>query len=235
MKAILLAAGKGERLKEITQKIPKPMLKIKGEVILEHNIKWLKEQGIRNVYINLHYLSEAIKNYFRDGKKLGVKIYYSYEPIILGTAGGVKKIVSSWRRKETFMVIYGDNFYHLAYNLKDMIKFHFNKKGIATVGLYRKKSEAKKSGVVMVDRNNLITNFTEKPSWKDRIKGDLINTGLYILEPKILNYVPDGYSDFGKDIFQRLLKNKLPVYGFLFKDSLVAIDTPELYKKTIKL
>ncbi|MCK4786724.1 MAG: nucleotidyltransferase family protein, partial [Desulfobacteraceae bacterium] len=120
MKAIILAAGKGERLKELTEKVPKPMLRINGEIILEHNLKWLKEYGIEEVFINLHYLPEVIQDYFKNGNAWGIKINYSCEKEILGTAGGVKKIIEDcgWNKwDDDFLLIYGDNLYPFSYNL----------------------------------------------------------------------------------------------------------------------
>jgi NDP-sugar pyrophosphorylase family protein len=122
MKAIILAAGKCKRLKGTVDNIPKPMIRIKGEPILEHNVEWLKRFGIKEIYINLHHFPDAIKNYFGDGKKMGVKIRYSYEPKLLGTAGGVRRIIDKYWNSEdtdTFLVIYGDNF--LDFNLNKII------------------------------------------------------------------------------------------------------------------
>lgn len=238
IKAIVLAAGKGERLKKFTKKVPKPMLKIKEEVILEHNLKWLKKFGIKEVYINLHYLPEIIENYFGNGSKLGLNIKYSYEKKLLGTAGAVKKI-GRWIKDDCFLVIYGDNFYPSSYNLEDFVKFHFIKKAMVSIGLFRKRSEIAKSGVVLLNKEEKITNFFEKPSEKEQSleirKEGLINAGLYILNRKIIDYIPDGFSDFGKDVFPKLLKKNLPIYGYIFKTPVIAIDTINLYKEYSKI
>jgi mannose-1-phosphate guanylyltransferase/phosphomannomutase len=236
MKAIILAAGRGERLRGLTRQIPKPMLKIKGEIILEHNIKWLKKYGVREFYINLHYRPDMVRDYFKNGSRLGIKIYYSEEKIILGTAGGVKKIINKYNLRESessVLVVYGDNFYPLSYNLGDFMDFHFIKKSLVTIGLYRKRSEVWKSGVVEIDRKHLIRDFIEKSADK-KIKNDLVNTGLYVLEASVFDYLPEKYADFPYDIFPELLRNKINMYGFIFKNGLTAIDTPELYKKAIK-
>src|SRR3989339_584799 len=110
MKAIVLAAGKGERLGEITAKVPKPMIEIMGRPILAHNLEWLKASGIREFYINLCHLPEKIVSYFGDGSKYGMKIKYSYEDTLLGTAGRVRKIVTENfpETQEPFLVVYGD-------------------------------------------------------------------------------------------------------------------------------
>ncbi|MFA6436781.1 MAG: NDP-sugar synthase [Candidatus Paceibacterota bacterium] len=237
MKVILLAAGKSTRLKKITENIPKPMLRVGNEIVLEHNIFWLKKYGIYDIYINLHYLPKVIKDYFGNGKKLGIKIKYSYEKEILGTAGGIKKIIDRYKKdnwKSDFLVVYGDSFYPIDYDLKKIIAFHKKKKGIATIGFYHKKSEIWKSGIAVLDENKRINNFIEKPNPKE-IKSDLVNTGIYIFSSGIINYLPKSFSDFGKDIFPTLLKKNIPIYGYVFRQDLIPIDTPELYLRAQKL
>ena len=136
MKAIILAAGKGERLKKYTAKIPKPMLTVKREIVLEHNLRWLKKNGIDEVYINLHYFPEVIRDYFVDGSPWGIKIKYSHENEILGTAGAVRKILNEYVSLEgegDYLVIYGDNFYPDNYQLAGLINFHLAKQGILTL------------------------------------------------------------------------------------------------------
>lgn len=234
MRAILLVAGKGERLGRVTETIPKPMLKVKGEIILEHNIKWLKKHGIKDFYINLHYLPEVVKDYFGDGHKWGVSIKYSYESRLLGTAGAVRNIVNCFKEDKwgyDFFVIYSDNFYPFHYNLKAFADFYFKKKGLISIGLYRKKRELYKSGVVFLDKDNRISGFIEKPKNVDRQEGGLINTGIYVVNKQLVDYIPRGFSDFGIDIFPKLIKRKIPMYGYVFRKSLIAVDTLELYQR----
>ncbi len=98
MKAVILAAGKGERLSEITQKIPKPMIEFKGKPLLQHNIELCKKFGIEDIYINLHHLPDKIRDYFGNGERFGVNIKYSYEKELLGTAGAVRRIArEQWK------------------------------------------------------------------------------------------------------------------------------------------
>lgn len=235
-RAIVLAAGKGERLAGITKEIPKPMIEIKSKPILEYNIEWLKKNNINEIYINLHHLPDMIKNYFGNGNKWGVKITYSYEPELLGTAGGVKKMarelfVSSYQLSdEAFLVLYGDNFYD--YNLKELMDFHLKRGGIATIGLYRKEGDLSQSGVVVLNEDGLVVRFIEKPKG-GKTGSNLVNTGMYILEPEILSFIPDGFSDFGKDIFPELIKSRMPVYGYIMQGVLIPVDTVELYQAAI--
>lgn len=243
MKAIILAAGKGERLGKLTRSIPKPMLKIKKKAILEYNIEWLRDFGIKDIYINLHHLSDVIKNYFNDGKKWNVNIQYSYEPKLLGTAGAVRKIAEDYWIKGSggedkyssypghhnpFLVVYGDNLFE--YDLKEIMNFHERKKGIATVAIYEK-DNVNQSGIVLLNDKNRIMKFIEKPR-PDEVVSHLVNTGLYILESEVLEYIsPDKVLDFGKDVFPQMIQNDENIFGVIFKGGLTAIDTPFLYKK----
>ncbi|CUS76667.1 Nucleotidyl transferase [Candidatus Kryptonium thompsonii] len=239
MRAILLAAGKGERLRDITKSIPKPMLKIKGKPILEHNIEWLKSHGITKIYINLHHLPDVITDYFEDGEKFGVSIKYSYEPQLLGTAGAVRKIlVNNWEEVEKgdfepLVVIYGDNLVN--FNLKEILDFHKRKGGVATIVVYEKE-DVSQSGIVLLDKNDRVLKFIEKPRPEERLS-HLVNAGIYILETKvIINYIPaDRYSDFGKDIFPSMLKKGAKIFAIKMKGELIAVDTPELLNKALNL
>jgi len=247
MNSIILAAGIGSRLKNITQDIPKPMLKIQGQVILEHNIEWLKRYGMKDFYVNLHYLPDVIKEYFADGSKFDVNINYSYEADILGTAGAVKKIVTDFSDQgwDKFFVAYGDNFYPFECDLKKLMQFHDDKETALTIGFYKKKSEIHKSGVAILDDDNSVLGFIEKPSPSQQVitfndkeydifECGLINTGFYCVSKEVVGYIPDGPCDFGRDIFPRLLKVGVPVHGFVFDESIIPIDTVELYEKAVK-
>lgn len=229
MKAVILAAGKGERLKPITDKIPKPMIKMKGKPILEHNINLLKKYNINEIFVNLHHLPEVIKNYFENGNKLRVNINYSFEETLLGTAGAVRKIADKyWNRPERFILLYGDNLFE--YDLGEIINFHIMKKGIATIAVC-KKDDVSESGIVLLNNEYKVLRFIEKPK-PDEIVSHLVNTGLYILEPEVLNYIPSNkVFDFGKDVFPELIQKDEKIFGKNVKGNLTAIDTPDLLKK----
>ena len=232
MKAIILAAGLGTRLGDITKNIPKPMIKLSGKPILEHNIEWLRNYGIKDLYINLHHLPEAIKNYFSDGSKWSVKIKYSFEPEILGTAGAVAKIAHDFFSEDTdpFLVIYGDNLFR--YDLQEIIKFHMNRKASATIAVYKKK-DVSQSGIVVMDKNCKILRFIEKPQPEETIS-NLVNTGIYVLEKDTLNYIPFGNRlDFGKQIFPAMIDREEFIYACLMQGGLTAIDTPELLSEEL--
>ena len=246
MKAIMLAAGKGKRLGKLTKSIPKPMIKIGKKPILEHNIEWLSRYGINDIYINLHHLPDTIRSYFKDGRKWNVSIQYSYEPKLLGSAGAVRKIVKDYWIQESvdkdkynsypglhnpFLVIYGDNLFE--YDLKKIINYHERKKGIATIALYEKEN-VDQSGIALLDDDDRIIKFIEKPS-PDEVISHLVNTGLYILEPEVLNFIPSTKAiDFGKDVLPKMIKKNEKIFGLILKGDLIAIDTPVLYKQIME-
>ena len=144
MNAVILAAGKGLRLGEVTKTIPKPMVVIEGKPILEHNILLCKKYNIKKIFINLHYLPEVIINYFGDGSKYGLDITYSYEKNILGTAGSLIPIFDKIIH-EPFLVIYGDNITNM--NLIDLINFHHKNNSDFTIAIHSK-DDVSQSGVL---------------------------------------------------------------------------------------
>lgn len=217
MKAIILCAGKGERLHPLTENIPKPMIPIDNKPVLEYLIKLCKKHGINEIAINTSYLPEKIKEYFGDGSKFGVKIYYSFEPELMGTSGALNNFRNFF--DETFFVIYGDNVTDL--DLSEMLKFHREKEGIGTLYVYREKMVDDKTtpGCVVIDEDSRILDIVEKPNDEEKIKLEMMpverrltNAGIYILEPEILKLIPEGFSDFAKEILPRLIS--LELYGF---------------------
>ncbi len=252
-KAIILAAGKGERLKEITQSIPKPMIEFRGKPILQHNIELCKKNGIEDIYINVHHLPEKITEYFGDGKNFGVNIAYSYEDELLGTAGAVKKILrehfNSNRLQvpnslnnsvpfskihepgETFFVIYGDNFSE--YDLELLLKKNIETNDSCVIAFHYRE-DVEHSGVAELDEKGKILKFIEKPK-SGVTSSHWVNAGIYLLNSSIDDFILDGYSDFGKDVFPLMLKNNLPLYGICENRDVLAFDNPEMYKKSIEL
>lgn len=243
MKAIVLAAGKGERLKNVVDDVPKPMIKVGGKSILEHDIEWLAGFGIKDLYVNLHHKPDVIRNHFGSGARWGVKITYSYEPELLGTAGAVRRIADEyWRvsnrktgfdppflnyEKGPFLVIYGDNLYKL--DLQEIISYHTQKKGAATIAVYEKE-DVSQSGIVVMGRENRIFRFIEKPKPGEE-QSHLVNTGVYVLEPAVLDYIPSNKTlDFGNDVFPEMTIKEEPVYGVVVNGSLIAVDTPALLR-----
>lgn len=236
MKAIIVAGGKGERLKPITANIPKPMVEVNGVPILLHIINLFKKHGITDFIIALCFLPEVITNFFGDGKKFGVKITYTYEDpeTPLGTAGAI----SLAKRKvvDTFIVTYADVLRDL--DIKKMIQFHKKNKAFATINVYKRKSLGAKSMVIM-DKDNRIVKFIERPSSAD-LKDDYIwvNGSFYIFELEIFDFIPSNIRlDFGLDVFPKLLKQKKNIYAFPTEGYFVDIGNLEKLnyaKKTFK-
>ena len=226
LKAMILCAGYGTRLKEYTKDLPKPMLPISGKPMLEYTIKHLASLGITNLIINLHYLADKIVSYFQDGKKWGVKIKYSYEEKPFGTAGAVKKAENLLQKTENFFLLYGDTICNE--NYQNLLNSHKNKsEAIATIILHKR---IKSNSIVEIDKENKITKFIERPQEKgNHNKEHWVNSGLYCFNKEILEYIPEAvYSDFPKDIFPKLIASSR-LYGYPLKGYRQAIDSPDRY------
>jgi NDP-sugar pyrophosphorylase family protein len=223
MKAFILAAGLGTRLRSLGLNLPKVMVPIGGQPLLQHHLEWLRQQGITEVVINLHYLPQTITDYFGDGRAFGVTITYSHEPEILGTAGGVKKM-EPLLRNAPFLVIYGDNLIRM--DLEPLRALHRDRQAIATLALFAS-PEPWTGGVVETDPTGRVTAFREKPDPATVTTG-LINAGVYVLEPAIFDFIPAGrFCDFGRDVFPRLLDAGKPVYAIKPLAYIQDIGTPE--------
>jgi NDP-sugar pyrophosphorylase family protein len=203
-KAIVLCGGKGTRLRPYTYSIPKPMLPLGRKPILEYVVQSLKENGITEMVFTVGYLKEQIISHFGDGKKLGVKISYSEEQHELNTAGSIKPIES--QLKDTFVVLMGDHLSLL--DIKKMLKFHAEQGALATIALKRQ-GVPLEYGIAHMEGDR-ITSFQEKP-----IIQNLVNSGVYVLEPEIFKYIKEG-DDFARDVFPKLLADKKKISGFVF-------------------
>jgi NDP-sugar pyrophosphorylase family protein len=233
MRAIILAAGKGERLKSVTDFLPKPMIVYEGKPILEHNVDLCKKYGVTEIYINLHHLPEIITDKFGDGSNRGVNITYSFEEELLGTAGAVKRIADRYwteesRKDEPFFVVYGDM--HSEYNLEYLYTKSVETHAPVVIGFHHRE-ETKHFGVAEFSEDGKILKFVEKPK-PGESDSRWVNVGIYVLRPEILKFIPDGFSDFGKDIFPDLLRRGLKLYGVCDDKDVKMFDTIELYRKS---
>ena len=225
MKAFVLAAGIGTRLKPLTTDIPKPMVPILGRPALYYTFANLLKYGFDSVCVNTHYRSEVITDYFKDNK-FGINLKFSCEHKLLGTAGAIKKNESFF--DDTFVVMSGDGLTDI--NLKKALEFHKQKKSIATVVLKRIKLRFE-YGIAITDRTGQINSFVEKPLWGD-VFNDEVNTGIYIFEPKIFDFIPkDKFFDFCKDLFPLLMQKKEKMYGYLMDEYWTDIGNISEYKK----
>ncbi|BAZ40813.1 nucleotidyl transferase [Calothrix sp. NIES-4101] len=211
MRAVLMAGGSGTRLRPLTCDLPKPMVPILNRPIAEHIINLLKRHNIYEVIATLHYLPDAMRDYFQDGSDFGIQMTYAVEEDQpLGTAGCVKNIAELL--DETFLVISGDSI--TDFDLTAAIEFHKQQKSKATLILTRVPNPIE-FGVVITDKNGKINRFLEKPSTSE-IFSDTVNTGTYILEPEVLEYLPANTEcDFSKDLFPLLLAKDEPMYGYI--------------------
>ena len=213
------------------------MVPIAGKPLLQHHFEYFRQQGITEFILNLHHMPEKITEYFGDGSRFGVKVTYSLETEILGTAGGVKKM-EAVLRDGTFLVLYGDNLIRV--ELAPLLEFHRQRKAIATVALFES-PEPWTGGVVETDVTGKVTAFREKPDPKTIAALDpsassssttLINAGIYLLEPAVLDYIPAGqFFDFGKDVFPKLLADGQPVYATKPLAYIQDVGTPERLAK----
>jgi mannose-1-phosphate guanylyltransferase len=222
MKAMILAAGKGTRVRPITHVIPKPLIPILQKPVMEFLVELLRKHGFNQIMVNVSHLAEEIENYFRDGQRFGVEIGYSFEGHVidgeligeaLGSAGGIKKIQDfNPFFDDTFVVLCGDALIDL--DLTEVVKKHREKGAIATVVTKTvAKEDVSSYGVVVTDENDKIIAFQEKPSVEEALSTK-INTGIYIFEPEVIDYIPSNQEfDIGGQLFPKLVELGLPFYA----------------------
>ena len=226
VKAMILAAGEGTRLKPLTLETPKVLLPIGGPPLIEYTLTWLRSHGISEVAINLYHLGDKIKDYLGSGSRLGVNISYSQEETLLGTAGGVKRIEHFFNT--TFVVVCGDIL--TDFDLRGMIQFHREKKAMATIAVLEV-SNPWDVGIVDMNEEGRILSFIEKPH-PGSVRSNLSSGGVYVLDKEILDYIPSqGFCDFAYDIFPMIIKLGLPAYGYCLnhEDYLTDIGTIDKY------
>ena len=224
MKAMILAAGKGTRVRPLTYTVPKPMIPLIRKPVMESIIEHLASYGVTDFVVNTSHLGPVIENYFRDGDRFGVNIAYSFEGELidgtihgkaLGSAGGLKKIQDfSGFFDDTFIVLCGDALVDL--DLNKVLEFHRARKSLATIVMQDvPRSEVDKYGVVLTDAEGRILRFQEKPSQEEAVS-TTINTGIYIFEPGIFEFIPEGVEyDIGGELFPRLVEAGAPFYGVI--------------------
>jgi mannose-1-phosphate guanylyltransferase len=243
MKAMILAAGKGTRVRPITFTIPKPMIPILQKPVMEFLVELLRQHSFDQIMVNVSHLAYEIENYFRDGQRFGVQIGYSFEGRIvdgeligeaLGSAGGMKRIQDfSPFFDDTFVVLCGDALIDL--DLSAAVRWHKEKGSIATVIMKSvPREEVSSYGVVVTDENDRIQAFQEKPSVEEALSTN-INTGIYIFEPEVLDYIPSGQEyDIGGDLFPQLVEMGAPFYGLTMDFQWVDIGRVPDYWRAIR-
>jgi mannose-1-phosphate guanylyltransferase len=243
MKAMILAAGKGTRVRPITHIVPKPMIPILQKPVMEFLLELLREHGFTEIMVNVSHLAEEIENYFRDGQRFGVEIAYSFEGRIedgeligdaLGSAGGLKKIQTFQHFfDDTFVVLCGDALIDL--DLSEAVRRHKAKGAMASLITKRvPRDQVSSYGVVVTDDDGRVRSFQEKPA-VDEAASDMINTGIYIFEPEVLDYVPDGVPfDIGSDLFPRLVADNAAFYALPMEFEWVDIGKVPDYWQAIR-
>ncbi len=225
-KAVLLLGGKGTRLRPITYELPKALLPIQGKTVPEHLIELFKLYNITELYFSVGYKAEKIMKYYGDGSKYGVSITYIKEDKPMGSAGAIK--LARKYLTETFIVTNGDELKNI--DLEEMFLFHKKNKAKVTAALTTV-DDPSAYGVARLEGSRILE-FVEKPK-KEYAPSNLINSGLSIWEPEVINMIPDGFSMYEQDIFPKLAKKK-ELYGYIFSGQWYDTGTPERYEKAIK-
>lgn len=226
VKALILAAGEGTRLKPLTQNTPKTMLPLHGKPLLEYIVDLLRCHGITELAINLYHQPRAVIDYFGNGERFGVQIHYSLENPILGTAGALSKLRDYF--DQAFVVVYGDLLTNL--NISSLVDFHQAKQGLATMALYQAENP-RDCGIVELNDEGRVLRFVEKPP-SEIIFTNLANAGVYMLESEVIDFIPDNtFYDFGHDLFPALLRGGKALYGYPVSDYLIDIGTMENYRR----
>jgi len=208
MKAIIMAGGEGTRLRPLTCRRPKPLVPVANRPVMEYCVELLRQHGFKDIGVTLQYLPDQVQEYFGDGSDFGVRFHYFVEEEPLGTAGSVKN--AACFLNEMFIVVSGDAL--TDFDLSQAVKFHRERGAIATLVLTRVENPLE-YGVVITDPSGRIRAFLEKPSWGE-VFSDRVNTGIYVLEPEVLNWVPEGKAfDFSKDLFPLLLREGQPLFA----------------------
>ncbi len=222
MRAVILSGGEGTRLRAISGGLPKPMMPLLGTPLLEHTISLLRDNGFDRLCLTLHYQPDIIRNHFQDGSAFGVQIEYRTETQPLGTAGAVLNC-EDFIDSENVLVISGDS--ACDYDLAGLMSGHSQGVTIALAS----QAEPLPYGLVITDKSGRVTGFLEKPAW-ERVVTDQVSTGIYVLSPDILSFIPQGRPyDFAKDLFPQLLARGVPLYSKVMDGYWCDIGTPQAY------
>lgn len=226
MRAMVLAAGLGTRLRPLTGSTSKPMVPIVNRPVMYHILRLIKQHGYDEAVANLHHHPHVITNYFGRGQRLDIDLRYSLEKELMGTAGGVKA-VQSFFEQDTFLVISGDALTDL--DIGELLRQHREAGSIATLALKRI-NDPSHYGVVIKGSDNRILGFQEKPAPGEELS-NLCNCGIYIFEPAIFDYIPaDTFYDFGKQLFPEFVGKDIPFYGFEIQGYWNDVGSLDMYR-----
>jgi len=221
MKAIVLAGGEGTRLRPLTSTRPKPLMPVADRPCIDYILRSLVEAGIKKIIIATHYLSDKLIKAIGDGLEYDASIVYSFEETPAGTAGAVKKVEDFI--DNTFVVAMGDIVADV--DMTSLIEFHKDSKAAVTIAL-TKVDDPSQYGVAAVNEKGKIQRFLEKPK-KDEAFSNLVNAGIYVLERRVIDFIPERRKfDFSKDLFPMLLSKRIPVYGKVLSGIWMDIGRP---------
>jgi mannose-1-phosphate guanylyltransferase / phosphomannomutase len=223
VKAVIMAGGEGTRLRPLTSNQPKPMLPLANRPMMEHVIRLLKEHGLDDIVVTVAFMPHAIRTYFGDGSEFGVKLSYATEESPLGTAGSVRNAKDEL--DEPFLVISGDVLTDI--DLSAIIAFHEERGALATIGLKAMENPLD-FGIVITREDGTIERFLEKPTW-GQVFSDTVNTGIYVLQPEIFDFVPEGKVDWSEEVFPALLEAGKPLFGYVAEGYWEDVGTLEAY------
>src|SRR4051812_40644471 len=226
MKAVIMAGGEGTRLRPLTSNCPKPMLPLANRPMMEHIVGLCKRHGIDEIVVTVAFLANQIRTYFGDGSAFGVRMVYATEDQPLGTAGSVRNAMDEL--DERFLVISGDVLTDI--DLGGILDFHDEKEALATIGLVKVENPLE-FGIVITKEDGAIERFLEKPTW-GQVFSDTINTGIFVLEPDVFDFIPEGRPvDFSSEVFPALLEADKPLYGFTCEGYWEDVGTLDAYGK----
>ena len=209
----------------MTASMPKPLLPVVNKPIMEYVLALLKRHGLDEAVVTVQFLASLVRNYFGDGEELGMSLQYANEETPLGTAGSVKNAEEALR-DDTFVVISGDALTDI--DLTDLIRFHRERGALVTVCLKRVTNPLE-FGITIIDEDGRVDRFLEKPTWGE-VFSDTVNTGIYVMEPEIFNYITAGeIVDWSGDVFPALLAAGKPIYGYVADGYWEDVGTHEAY------
>ncbi|HEY9559075.1 MAG TPA: sugar phosphate nucleotidyltransferase [Acidimicrobiales bacterium] len=224
MKAVIMAGGEGTRLRPLTSNAPKPMMPLVNAPMMEHIVTLLKKHGFDEIVVTVAFMANHIRTYFGDGSDFGVKMVYATEETPLGTAGSVRNAMDVL--DERFLVISGDVLTDI--DLTAIVRQHEENKALATIGLVRVDNPLE-FGIVITNDDGSIERFLEKPSW-GQVFSDTINTGIFVLEPEVFDYIEaDRSVDFSAEVFPALLEDGKPIFGAVAEGYWEDVGTLESY------
>ncbi|MGH9041783.1 MAG: sugar phosphate nucleotidyltransferase, partial [Acidimicrobiia bacterium] len=226
MKAVVMAGGEGTRLRPLTSNLPKPMMPMANQPLMEHVLRRLAQHGFDDVVVTVAYLASHIRNFFGDGSELGIRMRYATEETPLGTAGSVRNAAAEL--DDTFMVISGDVLSDI--DLSEVIKAHRASGALATIALKRVENPVD-FGIVITREDGSIERFLEKPTW-GQVFSDTINTGIYVLEPEIFELIEPGRPvDFSEEVFPAALEHGRLLMGLVVDGYWEDVGTVEAYHR----